>query len=56
MSPAGNGNAKKHTQCFLDGQVGGKGHKAFDAGRFPHCGENYQDGFLKGCKSKGNEA
>ncbi len=39
-SPVGNVNAKKHTQCFLDGQVDGKGPKAFDAGRFTHCGKN----------------
>ena len=56
MSPAGNVNAKKHTTCFLDGQVGGKGPKAFDADRFTHCGENYQDGFHMGGKSKGNDA
>ena len=56
MSPAGNANAKKHTQCYLDGQADGKGPKAFDADRFTHCGKNYQDGFPKDCKSKGNDA
>ena len=47
-SPAGNVNAKKHTKCFLDGQVGGKGPKVFDADRLTHCGKNYQDGFPMG--------
>jgi hypothetical protein len=55
-SPAGNVNAKKHTKCFLDGQVSGKGPKAFDADRFTHCGKNYQDGFPMGCNSTGNNA
>jgi hypothetical protein len=52
MSPAGNVNAKKHTQCFLDGQVDGKGPKAFDAGRFTHCGKNYEDGFQRAVRVK----
>jgi hypothetical protein len=55
-SPASNVNAKKNTKCFLDGQVDGKWPKAFDADRFTHCGENYQDGFPMACKSKGNDA
>jgi hypothetical protein len=40
------------TQCFLDGQVDGKGPKAFDAGRFTHCGKNYQDGFQRAVRVK----
>lgn len=54
-SPAGNVNAKKHTECFNAGVSDGKDHP-FDASRFDRCGKNYQDGFLKGCKDAGNSA
>jgi hypothetical protein len=47
--------AKKHAECFKDGSDDGKWSNAFDAGRFVHCGKNYQDGFLKGCQSAGND-
>ena len=55
-SPASNisVHAKKHIECFKDGSEDGKGSNAFDAGRFVHCGKNYQDGFLKGGQSAGN--
>jgi hypothetical protein len=51
--PAGNVNAKKHSECFKAGQSDGADHP-FDASRFDRCGKNYQDGFLKGCKDAGN--
>jgi hypothetical protein len=50
---ANNVNAKKHTECFNAGVSDGKDHP-FDASRFDRCGKNYQDGFLKGCRSSGN--
>ncbi len=54
-SPASNVSvhAKKHTECFNTGVNDGKDHP-FDASRFDRCGNNYQDGFLKGCRSSGN--
>ena len=42
--------AKKHSECFNAGVSDRKDHP-FDASRFDRCGKNYQDGFLKGCRS-----
>ena len=40
----------KHTECFNSGVSDGKDHP-FDASRFDRCGQDYENGFLKGCLS-----
>jgi hypothetical protein len=55
-SPASNVNAKKHTKCFLDGQVGGKGLKHLTQIDSHIVEKTIKMDFLWGCKSKGNDA